>query len=191
VEAGVNEQYPPEYHDEIIDCYRAMSKRVRRFLRVLTQGDKALTDDLVQMTFEKAWKNWPELHALSDEEREGWLKRVASNTAVDVFRRGSTAKEKLPSVHEYYALAEADVHREALTSMAIERFIEVVDRMSPQRARVAFLYWRCGWKAHEIAKALDISASAVSQQLTAAKATLRNELSSYVPFEPTRQEGGA
>jgi RNA polymerase sigma factor (sigma-70 family) len=168
-----------------------MSERVRRFLRALTQGDKALTDDLVQMTFEKAWKNWPELHGLSGQEREGWLRRVASNTAIDVFRRGSTAKEKLPDVHEHYALAEADVHREAMTSMAMARFGEVVDGMSPQRARVAFLYWRCGWKAHEIAKALDISASAVSQHLTAAKATLRTELSSYVPFESTRQEGDA
>jgi RNA polymerase sigma factor (sigma-70 family) len=191
VEAGVSEQYPSEFHDEIIDCYRSMSEHVRRFLRALTQGDKALTDDLVQMTFQKAWKNWRELHGLSDQEREGWLKRVASNTAVDAFRRGSTAKEKLPDVHEHYGLAEADVYREAMTSMAIERFIEVVDGMSPQRARVAFLYWRCGWKAHEIAKALEISASAVSQHLTAAKATLRSELSSYVPFDSHRQEGGA
>jgi RNA polymerase sigma factor (sigma-70 family) len=187
----VSEQCPPEYHDEVIKCYRSMSEPIRRFLRSLTQGDKALTDDLVQTTFEEAWKSWPELRRLSDQEREGWLKRVASNTAIDVFRRGSTAKEKLPIVHERFKLAEADVHREAMTSMAIERFIEVVDRMSPQRARVAFLYWRCGWKAHEIAEALEISASAVSQHLTAARATLRSELSSYVAFDSPRQEGGA
>lgn len=187
----MSEQYPPEYHDEIIDCYRSMAERVRKFLRALTQGDKALTDDLVQMTFEKAWRNWPELHSLSDQEREGWLKRVASNTAIDVFRRGFTAKDKLPYVHEHYAPAEADVHREAMTSIAIERFVEVVDGMSPQRARVAFLFWRCGWKAHEIAEALGISASAVSQHVTAAKTTLRSELSSYVPFESPRPEGGA
>ncbi len=187
----MSEQCPPEYHDEIIDCYRSMSERVRRFLRALTQGDKALTDDLVQTTFEKAWENWRELHGLSDQAREGWLKRVASNTAVDVFRRGSTAKGKLPDVHEHYALAEADVYWETMTSIAIERFIVVVDEMPPQRARVAFLYWRCGWKAHEIAKALEISASAVSQHLTAARATLRSELSSYVPFDSPRQEGGA
>jgi len=187
----VSEKVPLEYSNEIIECFRLMSERIQKFLRNLTQGDKALTEDLVQITFEKAWKDWPTLRGLSEEGRGNWLIAVAFKTAVDTFRRGTTAADKLPQVYMRYGSADADVHQEAMTSIAIRCFAEVIDAMPPQRARVAFLYWRCGWSGREIADGLGISPGRVSQHLAAAKATLRSELSSYVPFKDSDPEGGA
>jgi RNA polymerase sigma-70 factor, ECF subfamily len=187
----VSEQDQPEYADEIMECFRLMSGKLHKFLRAPTQGDKALADDLVQETFVKAWKNWPVLRGLSEEERGNWLIAVAFRTAVDAFRRGTTARAKLPQVYMRYGPAEADVHQEAMTSIAIRRFLEVIDGMPLQQAQAAFLRWRCGWSGREIAKALGISAGRVSQLLKAAKAMLRSELGPYVPFEDNEPEEGA
>jgi RNA polymerase sigma factor (sigma-70 family) len=84
-----------------------------------------------------------------------------------------------------------DVPTEVMTIIAVEHFIKAIEGMPPERARVAFLFWRCGWKNHEIAEVLGITAGRVSQQVRAAKAALRDELDPYVPFEPSAPEGGA
>ncbi len=73
----------------------------------------------------------------------------------------------------------------------MEPLRRVIDEMPPRQAQVAFLFWRCRWKNSEIAEVLSISAAAVSQHVKAARARLRSELRSYVPFEFSEPEGGA
>ena len=181
---------PPCYQDEIKDCFKTMSGRVYTTLRRLTQGDQQLSEDLVQETFQMACRNWQDLRELTEEERAGWLTRVAINTAIDVFRRNKTAKENLPQLWACYRPPEPDAYRDALTSAAIQRFIEVIDAMPAQRSLVAYLTWRCGWRGAEIARALGITPGRVSQHLKAARQELREELGPYVPFETGEPEGG-
>jgi RNA polymerase sigma-70 factor (ECF subfamily) len=187
----VSQEISPDYRDEVRDCFKAMSTRVHATLRRLTRGDHQLAEDLVHETFIKAWDNWHVLRDLTEEERAGWLIRVAVNTAVDVFRHNKTACEKAPEVWARYRPPESDAYREALTSIAIRHFIRVINAMPAQRGLVAFLAWRCGWRSTEIAAALGITPGRVSQHLKAAGETLRKELGPYVPFEPGEPEGGA
>jgi RNA polymerase sigma factor (sigma-70 family) len=168
-----------------------MSARIHAALRRFSQGDGQLAEDVAHETFIKAWKDWHVLRDLTEEERAGWLIQVAVNTAVDVFRHNRTAREKMPDVWACYHPPESDSHREALTSIAVEHFIEVINDMPTQRGRVAFLAWRCGWQNSEIAAALGITPGRVSQHVKAARETLREELGPYVPFEPREPEGGA
>ena len=187
----MSDEIPPGYRDEATDCFRSMSGRVHGFLRRLTQGDTDLSDELLQETFRKAWQNWSELRDLTKNERSSWLIGVALKTAVDAFRHEETTREKWPQVCVRFAPSEVDVPQEAMTAIAIKHFIRVIERMPPERAKVAFLFWRCGCKNQEIAEMLGITAGRVSQQVRAARATLRNELGLYVPFEPSGTEGGA
>jgi RNA polymerase sigma-70 factor (ECF subfamily) len=174
---------PPEHVDEIKDCFRTTSAQVHRYLHQLTQGDEELCDDLVQETFHKAAKRWPVLRDLTEKERIAWLIRVAHDAAIDVFRRNNTRQEKWPQVRARYQPGPPSVPQEAMTSIAIERFIKAIGEMPPERARVANLYWRCGWNNHEIAEALGITPGRVSQQIAKSKATLRSELDQYFAFE--------
>jgi DNA-directed RNA polymerase specialized sigma24 family protein len=87
---------------EIKDCFNEMSARVYAVLRRLSQGDDPLAEDVLHETFIKAWKNWPVLRDLTEEKRAGWLIEVAVNTAMDVFRRNETAREKMPEVWTCY-----------------------------------------------------------------------------------------
>ena len=187
----MSQEILPDYRDEIKDCFKSMSARVYATLCRLTRGDDQLAEDVVRQTFRKAWEDWRTLRDLTEEERAGWLIQVAINTAVDVFRHNRTAREKMPEVWACYRPPESDAHREALTSIAVEHFIEVINNMPDQRGRVAFLAWRCGWRNSEIAKALGITPGRVSQHIKRAGETLREELGPYVPFEPSGPKGGA
>jgi RNA polymerase sigma factor (sigma-70 family) len=173
---------PPEHREEIEDCFKLMSGSVHGFLRRFT-GDKELSEDLVQETFRKAAQNWRELRGLTEAECTAWLIKVAFNTAADVFRRSETARKMRPQVRDRYLPAETDVHRQAMTSIAVQHFIEVTDKMPPRRRQVAFLYWRCGWNNHEIAAELGITAGRVSQHIKEARRVLAQELRPYSPFD--------
>src|SRR5689334_1449001 len=81
----------PEYRQEIEDCFKSMSPSVYRYLYRLTLKDEQLSEDLVQETFRKGAEIWHELRDLTAEKRLAWLKRVAFNTATDVFRHEETA----------------------------------------------------------------------------------------------------
>lgn len=175
----------PEYRGEIETCFRQSSPAIRKFLRLYTSRDFRLAEELVQETFLRAADNWTVLRKLEYELRLAWLQRVAANAAVDAFRRNGTARKERPAI-ALFRQREVDPYREALTAIAIERLVEVIDGMPPRRRLVAFLRWRCGWKSHEIADALHITPAAVSQQLTAARTILRRELQEYVPFDSER-----
>jgi RNA polymerase sigma factor (sigma-70 family) len=114
---------------------------------------------------------------------------VACNTAVDVFRRGQTARKKQPQIRDLYSPAETDVHQQAMTSMAVQRLIELITVMPPAQSQVAFLRWRCEFSNHEIAQVLGISDSAVSQHLRKARELLVKELGPYRPSDPNTGEG--
>jgi RNA polymerase sigma-70 factor (ECF subfamily) len=167
-----------------------MSPRIYVTLLRLTQGDHQLSEDLVQDTFRKAWQDWASVRDRPEDQQAAWLTRVAVNTAIDIFRRNTTAQQTITQLAEQYEPPEPDLTRKALTSIAVQRFIEVVNTMPAQRSRIAFLAWRCGWRPGEIAAALGITPGQVSQQLSAAKSTLRDELGPYLPFEPADVEGG-
>jgi RNA polymerase sigma factor (sigma-70 family) len=175
---------PFGYREEIGDCYKVMSGPVYAYLTGRVGLDRASAEDLVQEVFQEAAKGWSGLRVLADDERLAWLNRVARNKAIDRFRHEQVAERKLPFVRDRYAAAAVDVFRQAITSMALQRFIEVVDSMPPVRRKAAFLHWRCGWQNHEIAKALKIKESGVSVHLSKARQTLMKELRDYDPHQP-------
>lgn len=178
----------PENRKDLEDCFRSKSAAVYRFLYQFTQHDDPLASDLVQETFEKAAKNWDELSCLPDKSREAWLIDVARKTAISSFRKQGTVRDKWPAVQTRYLPDEVDVHTLAMNTIAMRRFNEVIRTMSPTRQQVAFLNLRCGWKQCDIAEALGISASRVSQQLGDAIQTLKEELRPYLPDSDGREE---
>jgi RNA polymerase sigma-70 factor, ECF subfamily len=184
------EQLPPEWQTETEECYRAMAPRIYGVLLRFGQGDHELAAVLVQETFREATQKWSALRAMDEEIRTKWLIRVAVNSAIDVFRHGETERRKRPQVRMRYEPTETSVHEKVMAAIAVEQFIKVLNEMPRQRARVAFLHWRCEWINSEIAAALGITPGAVSQHIAKARATLRRELGPYVTFESREPEGG-
>jgi RNA polymerase sigma factor (sigma-70 family) len=186
-----HDQISPEWQEEIKECFKVMAPKIYGVLLPLMRRDINLASVIVQETFRKATPKWRQLRKGTDEMRTAWLIQVAVYSAIDAFRRAETERRKWPQVCMHYSPPEVNVYEEAMTGIAVQHFMRVLKKMSPQRAMVAFLYWRCEWSNGEIAEALGITPGRVSQQVAKAKTTLRRELRRYVTFEPDELEGGA
>ena len=68
--------------DQLVRKYQSV---VRRFLLNLTAGDEALSDDLAQDTFLKAYQNIGQFHGMASFQT--WLMRIAYNVFYDYHRR--------------------------------------------------------------------------------------------------------
>ena len=182
---------PAGYRDEISECARRHNGMLYRFLFRFTQGDHALAEDLAQQVLMEAAQRWAALRGMDDAALRNQLFQMAAWRAIDVFRKNSTARAFRSSMAANIRQPETDPHAHAITTAAVERFVKVIEALPPGQARAASLRWRCGWTNSEIADALGVSRSAVSQLLGKAEATLRRELRPYLPFEQTDPEGGA
>lgn len=182
---------PARYHREITECAREHNGPLYRFLFRFTRGDHALAEDLVQQVLIEAAVNWAELRMLAADEQTHRLYLIATRRAIDTFRKNRTARDYQAKTLPFSRQPDTDPHMHAVTVAAIERFVKVLESLPSRQALAATLRWRCGWKNCEIADALGISPSAVTQLLAKAKATLMRELRAYLPFELCGPEGGA
>src|SRR5580704_15668939 len=112
-------------------CFEAHARDLFGYACVLTRGDRALAEDLVQAAFEAAGQAWQVLEYLPDEQRRGWLRRTLANIAVDGFRRESALRDRLPRIEALYRKIQADSQEQAppeqaLSSIALERCWRII-----------------------------------------------------------------
>jgi RNA polymerase sigma-70 factor (ECF subfamily) len=161
---------------------RRHGSALHRYVRGLTYGDCYLTEDIVQETFIRAWRQ-PQVVADGRGTGHAWLYTVARNIVIDVFRaRGcrpqETADAVLPSTPDPVCpidrLVSSLALREALTSLT-----------ATQREILVELYYR-DRSPHEIAAALGIPVGTVKSRAHYALRALRAELTGTRPVR-TRQ----
>jgi RNA polymerase sigma factor (sigma-70 family) len=187
----VTDKIAAKFHDEISEFARQYNKPLYGHLFRFAQGDHALAQDVVQQVLMEAAQSWARIRALDDSGQWDWLQRTASRRAIDAFRKNSRARINESRAVAAYAPPETDPHALAVTAVAIERFVSVIESLPPRQAQAATLYWRCGWKNAEIAEGFGITRGAVTRLLRKAATTIRTELGPYLAAEPCDPEGGA
>ena len=130
--------------------------------------DRQLAEDAVQETFLKAYRSLPAVRGDSSEKT--WLMRIAVNTCRDLYRS------------EWFRHMDRRVIPEELPESGVpftcreESLIVEVMRL-PRRLREAtLLYYYHGMDEREIAEALGVSRSAVSDRLSRARRKLKELL---------------
>ena len=130
--------------------------------------DRQLAEDAVQETFLKAYRSLPAFRGDSSEKT--WLMRIAVNTCRDLYRS------------EWFRHMDRRVIPEELPESGVpftcreESLIVEVMRL-PRRLREAtLLYYYHGMDEREIAEALGVSRSAVSDRLSRARRKLKELL---------------
>ena len=130
--------------------------------------DRQLAEDAVQETFLKAYRSLPSFRGDSGEKT--WLMRIAVNTCRDLYRS------------EWFRHMDRRVIPEELPESGVpftcreESLIVEVMRL-PRRLREAtLLYYYHGMDEREIAEALGVSRSAVSDRLSRARRKLKELL---------------
>lgn len=174
---------------ELAACFAADAAGLFGYACVLTRGDRALADDLVQEAFEAAARAWGILRCMADEQRRGWLRTTTANIAVSGFRREAAWRDRLPRIEARYRKAQADTEALAFSSIVLERCWQIIMGMPERQHAVAVLRWQQGMKETEIAAALGMAEKTVSVHLHRARRQLAAQLGHDYPFASDDGEG--
>jgi RNA polymerase sigma factor (sigma-70 family) len=158
---------------------------------VLTRGDRALAEDLVQAAFEAAGQAWQVLGYLAEEQRYGWLRRTLANIAVDGFRRETAFRDRLPRIEVLHRKIQADPPEQVFSSIALERCWRIIQGLPERQHAVAMLRWQLDMKESEIATVLGIDEKTVSVHLHRVRHKLIVQLGPDYPFDGDESEGAA
>jgi DNA-directed RNA polymerase specialized sigma24 family protein len=112
--------------------------------------------------FEAAAIGWSRVPR-DDEGRRRWLFRVLQKKSIDLWRKESQALLRLEPIGGDYEASSADDDPCVLVinSISDEQLWKELKVMPPMQYHVAYLSWRCGWSAAEIAENLGIAAATV------------------------------
>jgi len=179
----------PRDADELGACFEADAAGLFGYACVLTRGDRALADDLVQAAFEAAARDWEILRCLADERRRGWLRTTVANIAVSGFRREAAWRDRLPRIEARYRKTQADTEALAFSLIVLKRCWQIIKDMPERQHAVAVLRWQQDMKETEIAAALGISEKTVSVHLHRARRQLIGQLGPNYPFASGNGEG--
>lgn len=183
LEVQVSEQkIPGDQARELADCFVSYARGLFGYACVLTRGDRALADDLVQSTFMAAAGHWPTMRCLDEPQRIGWLRTTIGNLAISAFRRNQAFRNRFRVLEEAYRPPVADTHTAAVSGVALERCWQTILALPPQQHLVAVMRWLLGMKNNEIAANLGIASGTVAAHLSTVRAKLRSDLGPFDPF---------
>ena len=147
---------------------------VRRFLRHLTRGDAALTDDLAQETFIGAYRGLQRFR--SDSRFETWLLGIAYNRFRSFLRRRGALAPRADCAQDEPSEPSAerltDLQQDLASSMAT---------LSENEQLALRLCFRFGLSHAEIASALGWPLGTVKTHIARGKHQLRELLSAWNP----------
>jgi RNA polymerase sigma-70 factor (ECF subfamily) len=184
-------QISPREAAELAACFRAHARDLFGYACVLTRGDRALAEDLVQAAFEAAGHAWQVLGYLAEEQRSGWLRRTLANIAVDGFRRETAFRDRLPRIEALYRKIHADPPEQVFSSIALERCWRIIQGLPDRQHAVALLRWQLDMKESEIATVLGMDEKTVSVHLHRVRRKLIVQLGPDYPFDGDESEGAA
>ncbi len=181
----------PHEAAELALCFQAQARDLFGYACVLTRGDRALADDLVQAAFEAAGQAWQVLGDLVEDQRRSWLRRTLANIAVDGFRRETAFRHRLPRIEILHRKVQADPPEQALSSIALERCWQIIQGLPERQHAVALLRWQLDMKESEIATVLGMDEKTVSVHLHRVRRKLVVQLGPDYPFDHDDPEGAA
>jgi RNA polymerase sigma-70 factor, ECF subfamily len=174
---------------ELRACFRASAADLFGYACVLTRGDRALADDLVQAAFEAAARAWPALRCRDTERRRSWLCRTLASIAVSGARREAAFRDRLPRIEARHRPVETDVLEHTFSATVLERCWQIIKDMPPQQHVVALLRWQLDMKEAEIAAVLRVTEKTVSTHLHRARGKLIAQLGPDSPFAAGGPDG--
>jgi RNA polymerase sigma-70 factor (ECF subfamily) len=148
--------------------YQAHLPRVHSLVRRMTGGRDA--DEVTQDVFVRVWQKLGSFRG--DAAFSTWLHRLAVNVVIERFRAETTRRRRLREGDDIFNSIAAPVRSRAL-SMDFETALATL----PDGAREVFVLHDVeGYKHHEIASLLEISAGTSKAQLHRARMMLRRQL---------------
>jgi RNA polymerase sigma-70 factor, ECF subfamily len=178
----------------VSDDFAARLERHRRELQVHCYrmlGSLDDSEDLVQETFLRAWRNRASFGSDGRFDFRAWLYRIATNACLDTLRR-RPARVLPPDVAESVdptapipppaELPWLQPYPDRLLDEVVARetielaFMAAIQHLPPRQRAVLILRDVVGWSAKDTAALLELSVASVNSALQRARATLRDRL---------------
>ncbi len=159
---------------EFVDFVTAQRTALVRMARLLTAGDDAFAEDLVQTTLTKLYVHWPRVRRAGNPV--GYARTSLTHTFVDEQRRAHRRREALTERPAETASVshDADLARTVLDALS--------DLAPRQRAVVVLRHW-LDLDIAETARVLAISTGTVKSQNAKALDHLRATLGATLTFQ--------
>ena len=194
-------QISPHEAAELAVCFQTHARDLFGYACMLTRGNQARAEDLVQAAFEAAGQAWPVLEYLAEDQRRDWLQCTLANIAVDGFRRETALRDRLPRIEARSRKIQADQPGQApsgqapseqpLSSIALERCWRIIQGLPERQHVVALLRWQLDMKESEIASVLGMNGKTVSVHLYRIRRKLLLQVGTDHPFDGDDPEGAA
>jgi RNA polymerase sigma-70 factor (ECF subfamily) len=153
--------------------YRTHLPRVHSLVRRMTGGRDA--DELTQDVFVRVWQKLGTFRG--DSAFGTWLHRLAVNVVIERFRTEATHRQRL---HDGEGIFETLPAPARSGDMSMD-FDSALTRLPDGAREIFVLHDVEGYKHHEIATMLEISAGTSKAQLHRARMMLRRHLTARVP----------
>jgi RNA polymerase sigma-70 factor, ECF subfamily len=147
---------------------------IKRYFIVKWGCDEDRAEDLCQDTFVRVWRYLDKFLPENARHLNNWLYKIASDVAIDDYRREESRGSQSVSDGEVYTrLAEPAVEGEA--EQINERLIvqEVIQQVPQMERACLVLKYYYGWTQKKIAEKLGIGESTVSMLVNSGRAELR------------------
>jgi RNA polymerase sigma-70 factor (sigma-E family) len=162
---------------EYVEFVTAQRTALVRMARLLTAGDEAYAEDLVQTTLTKLYVHWPKVRRAGNPV--GYARTTLTHAFVDEQRRAHRRREMPLAVSPEKPTAERDPDLARTVLQALEG-------LPPrQRAVVVLRHW-LDLDVAETARALGCSEGTVKSQNSKALAHLRSALGTTLTMEESR-----
>ncbi|EKD58390.1 MAG: hypothetical protein ACD_56C00141G0020 [uncultured bacterium] len=161
-------------------------KPLYNFIFQLTQ-DSAASEDIVQETFLKMWKNLDKFDG--EKKFSTWIFAIAKNTAFDWLKKkraiafssieGDEGENYFDTIED-----ESMLHSENLLAKidSVENAKLLLSQLSPQMQAVLLLYHKYGFSLVEIAQIMGRPSNTVKSGYRRAIAGLRKNFSDKMPY---------
>ena len=146
-------------------------------------GDRWLAADLMQETFLRAWRRFPELSGLSEDARRAWIFTVARNLSIDEHRHARTRAAADAALRAGPTATSAPASTSVIAGERMAVVAETIKRLPEQQRVTLTMAAAGGLTSAEIATALGVPAGTVRYRLSLARRTLAEALSTYDDVE--------
>lgn len=177
----------PEVRRILEHLFRRQHARIVSTLtRVIGYEHIDLVEDVVQETLIRALRHWP--YAGIPANPAGWLYQVARNRAVDVLRRDSAFREKLPAISVELERRSGDESSGSSSDDQLDMVFACCHPALTSESQVALtLKVACGFGVPEIARAFLIPEATMAQRVVRAKKKLRDLRAELVVPSPAER----
>jgi RNA polymerase sigma-70 factor (ECF subfamily) len=146
-------------------------------------GDRWLAADLMQETFLRAWRRFPELSGLTEDGQRAWIFTVARNLSIDEHRQARTRAATDAALRAEPTDLAAPASTSVIAAERVAVVAQTIKRLPDQQRVTLTLAAAGGLTSAEIATALGIPAGTVRYRLSLARRALAEALSTYDDVE--------